>query len=118
LRLRGRFRERRRMYNWRTDFDWTDPDDGPASWEELDKTVAPWDRPEPKRTLKVRFLNGPYAPDGSYGPDSTLKKVSVVRQELCSQTLMPLLIIQDPERAEETLECRWYDEEWVCGESY
>ena len=101
------------MDNWRTDFDWTDPEDGPASWEELDKAIAPWDRPEAKKTVKVRFLSGPYDPDVN-----TLKEASVVGQDLCEQTLMPFLLVQDPDHPEETLTCRWYDKEWVYGESY
>ena len=97
------------LEDWRTDFDWTDPEDGPASWDELDRELekkkAPWDRSEAQQTLKVRFVNS-----SSVG---CLRSASVVRQELCDQTLMPLLVIRDPWNPQETLTCRWYDNEWV-----
>ncbi len=100
------------LENWRTDFDWTDPEDAPVSWSELDaeleKQKAPWNRPEPKKTLKVRFVNR------GYGSDEGLKEVSVVRQDLCELTLMPLLIIENPWWSGDTLKCQWYDNEWVC----
>ena len=49
-------------YDWRNDWDWTDPDDGPASWDEYENVQ------QQERDL-VAKLNEKYGP-GSLDPQT------------------------------------------------
>ena len=85
------------MYNWKSEWDWTDPEDGPASWAEYDKEAQTLGL----KTVSVKVLNG---------LESSVKRCSVKAQTLCDLTSMPILLVLDGDL---TLRCEWYDGEWV-----
>ena len=94
------------MYNWRTHWDWTNPEDGPASWAEHEaehyRTLKAQNAERQNlKTVSVRVLNG---------LESSVKRCSVESQTLCEMTSMPILRVRDGDRI---LRCEWYDGEWT-----
>lgn len=105
--------------NWRTDFDWTDPDDSPVSWSELE-TEMDQKRQEELFKVNLKDIKVEFTSRG-FGTHDSIKTVRGVGTQLCPRTHAPELVIENPWKPGDTLVCLWQDHNthpytgrWVC----